>query len=549
MYLNKAKRLPLFFILLLLGEGVLLHSCSEKGGDPTPSGPVPVINSITPASGQVASPVTISGLNMSQDCKIYFPGPNNTTIQASLAGTGSISGEKVLYTHVPAGAVTGKIKVDLKGAVGTSTIDFTVITPTANLTISPTSGAAESTVVLTGTTFATTASGNEVTFLHSSGGRTTALISEVSPTGNYLVVRVPENVAEGDIQVRIGDNIYASTVPFKIRPCNVSTLAGGEAGFADGQGTAAKFQWGEGMATIGTTLYVADANNNRIRKVDLTTGQVTTFAGSDYGFADGVGTAAKFNRPTGITVGTDGQLYITDSNNNRIRKVDPQTAQVTTVAGNATSGTTDGTGTAAILRNPSGITTAADGTLYFTQGSDSHAVRQLNPTTGQVTTIVPASTGGYVDGPAATAKFSFPEGIAVANGYIYVADEANERIRRINLTDKTVSTFAGGTSTGFSSTDGLGLNSSFNAPRGMITDGTFLYIADVNLIRRVDLASAAVSTMVGYNTISFSPKNGACGDAEFDKLKGIARAADGSIYVTETTGFSTDQQLIRKIVP
>jgi hypothetical protein len=83
----------------------------------------------------------------------------------------------------------------------------------------------------------------------------------------------------------------------------------------------------------------------------------------------------------------------------------------------------------------------------------------------------------------------------------------------------------------------------------MITDGTFLYIADANLIRRVDLATAAVSTMVGYNTISFSPKNGACGDAEFDQLKGIAKAADGSIYVTETTGFSTDQHLIRKIVP
>lgn len=547
MYLNKPKRLSLFFLLLLTAEGLVLHSCSEK--DPGPSGPVPVIESVTPSSGQVASPVTISGLNMGQSCKIYFQGPNNTTIQASLAGTGFISGKNVLYTHVPSGAITGKIRVDLGGAIGMSANDYTVITPVANLTVSPAIGAAESTVVLTGTTFSTTKSANEVTFLHSSGGRTTALIAEVGPTGNYLVVRVPENVAEGTIQVRIGDNIYASTVSFKIRPCNVSTLAGGAEGFEDGYGTAAKFGWASSMATIGTALYVADAGNHRIRKIDLSTGQVTTFAGGDAGFADGIGTAAKFNSPYGITAGADGQLYVADSYNNRIRKINPQTAEVTTVAGNANGGTADGTGTAATLKGPVALTAAQDGLIYFTQGSDSHAIRQLNPATGQVTTIIGSGMGGYVDGPAATAKFSFPAAIAVSNGYIYVADEGNERIRRINLADKTVSTFAGGTSTGFASTDGLGVNSSFNKPSGMITDGTYLYIADANLVRRVDLASAAVSTMVGYNTISFSPKNGACGDAEFDELKGIAMAADGSIYVSEATGFSVDQELIRKIVP
>src|ERR1700754_1882345 len=134
MYLNKSKRLLFFFLLLLLGEGVL-HSCSEKGQDPTPSGPVPVINSVTPSSGTIASPVTISGLNMGPSCKIYFQGSNNTRVLGSLAGTGSIAGEKVLYTHVPDGDVTGKIKVELSGVVGVSSSDYTVITPTANLTI------------------------------------------------------------------------------------------------------------------------------------------------------------------------------------------------------------------------------------------------------------------------------------------------------------------------------------------------------------------------------------------------------------------------------
>jgi len=541
-------------VLLICSATALgLFSCGKDESSPKPTGPVPVITRFTPSEGQAGIPVTIAGANFgtNRTTVVYFSGPNNTYLPAAVNGTGFLDGQEIIYTSVPAGAVTGKIKVEMNGQAGESTTPFTILTPVADLTISPTSGAVGSTVVLTGITFSTTAADNRVTFA-GTGSRHSAVVTEAGPNGSYIVVRVPGGVTDGPVQVTIGastSTVHASTVSFRARPCNVTTFAGGSDGYADGTGVTARFAGTGGTAIIANTMYIADAGNHRIRKIDLSSGAVTTFAGADAGFADGTGTSARFNHPAGLVTGADGKLYVNDYGNNRIRSIDPVTATVVTIAGNGTAGTVDGIGANARLSALSDIAAAADGMLYFTQNSDSHAVRQLNPATGQVTTLAGGTGAGLVDGPGSTAKFFFPAGLVAINGALYIADSANEVIRRINLADNTVSTLAGGTPTTFASTDGLGRNSGFNEPLGLATDGTYLYVTDRNVVRRIDLASTAVSTMAGVMTISFSPVNGDCKDAQFAHLGSIAIVPNGTIYLTESSGFSTDLSLIRRIIP
>jgi sugar lactone lactonase YvrE len=176
-------------------------------------------------------------------------------------------------------------------------------------------------------------------------------------------------------------------------------------------------------------LYVTESfsSNRYIRKIDAS-GVITNLAGSGSGYADGTGTAAKFNQPTGIAL-YGGNLYVADANNNRIREIVIASGAVTTLAGDGTEGYADGTGTAAKFNGPWDVAADGTGNLYVADYGN-YCIRKIVIATGEVTTLAGDSTQGDADGPVSTAKFNGPAGIAVdGSGNIYVVD--GQRIRMI----------------------------------------------------------------------------------------------------------------------
>jgi sugar lactone lactonase YvrE len=276
----------------------------------------------------------------------------------------------------------------------------------------------------------------------------------------------------------------------------VTTLAGSSSGALDGTGPAAHFNtpWGIAVGPDGT-VYVADTNNHCIRKV-TPAGDVTTLAGDitthTAGATDGTGPAARLNFPTGLAVGPDGTVYVADGNNNCIRKVTPAGA-VTTLAGNLAThaiGNADGTGAGAGFNFPVGLAADQAGNVYVAD-SQNRCIRKITAT-GVVTTLagdITTGAAGNTDGTGASAHFSSPMGIALdAEGAILVGDHANHCIRKVTPTG-VVTTFAGNvTARAAGNVDGSGLAAQFNLPAGVALDANGdVYVADYNnnCIRKV----------------------------------------------------------------
>jgi len=320
-----------------------------------------------------------------------------------------------------------------------------------------------------------------------------------------------------------------------------TTLAGtGSAGNANGIGTAASFNQPFGVAVdVNGNIYVVDHLNNLIRKI-TPAGVVTTLAGSGaIGHADGQGTAASFNNPTGIAVDVSGNIYVADVSNNLIRKISP-TGLVTTLAGSGLNGSADGQGNAASFSNPSGIAVDAAGNLYIADLSN-NLIRKITPG-GLVTTLAGSGFSGSTDGTGAAASFNQPYGVAVdATGNIYVADWGNNEIRKITP-NGVVTTIAGNVQPG--SADGVGAAASFYRPFGLAVDQSGnIYVADTNneLIREISPAGV-VTTVAGSGTKG--AVNGKTGNTtSFYQPTGIVADGAGDVYVADEFN-----DLIREIV-
>jgi sugar lactone lactonase YvrE len=237
---------------------------------------------------------------------------------------------------------------------------------------------------------------------------------------------------------------FADTGNNRIRRANssgtTSLVAGtGAVGGADNNtGSSATFFQPMGIVKVGNYLYIADTGNHKIRRIDLSNSSfpVTTFAGSTQGDANGTGTNAKFNRPTAITADSDGKyLYVCDTNNNKIKKIEIATANVTTLAGTGTAGYKDGTTSTAQFNSPSGIGYFKSGTteLIYVSDTQNYNIRVI--TGGNVYTFAGSNTYGFADGYGYLTKFNTPMLLWVApdGKNILVADSQNHKIRLLDL--------------------------------------------------------------------------------------------------------------------
>jgi sugar lactone lactonase YvrE len=322
----------------------------------------------------------------------------------------------------------------------------------------------------------------------------------------------------------------------------VSTLAGtpGITGFADGDGTAAVFAFPSGIAVDSEgNMYVADSANRRVRRV-TPAGSVATVAGSTNlpGFADGSGTSVRFGWPGGIAVDGSGNVFVADGINCTIRRVTPAGVASTVAGSPQQCGSADGTGTAARFGTlDGGIAVDASGNLFV---ADSNTIRRVTPA-GVVTTLAgtPSAFGGFANGTGAAALFRTPTGLAVDNaGNVYVADTGNNTIRRI-APGGVVSTLAGSERDSFQpdatgSTDGVGTAARFSAPAGVAVDATgTVYVGDTDnhTIRRITPAGE-VSTVAGSaGQPGSADLEGAL--ARFRFPGALAMDAGGDLYVVD----------------
>ena len=211
----------------------------------------------------------------------------------------------------------------------------------------------------------------------------------------------------------------------------VNTFAGnGSQGSTDGTGTSASFDGPSGIATDGTNLYVMELGGHLLRQIIISTGVVTTTAGDGTnGSSNGTGTSASFNNSYDIT--TDGtNLYVADTFNRLIRQIVISTGVVTTLAGtNGSSGSANGTGTSASFNSPHGITT--DGTNLYVSDTSNNLIRQIVISTGVVTTLAGTGSSGSANGTGTSASFNSPRGITTDGTNLYVVDGSNHLIRMI----------------------------------------------------------------------------------------------------------------------
>lgn len=318
-----------------------------------------------------------------------------------------------------------------------------------------------------------------------------------------------------------------------------------QAGSSDGSGNNARFnQPGAIAVDAGGNLFVTDTANNTLRKITAA-GVVSTLAGSagDTGNADGSGAQARFSHPGGVAIDVAGNLYLADTLNHTIRKVSAA-GLVSTLAGSAgLAGQSDGTAGNARFNQPWGIARDAAGNLYVTD-TGNHTVRKIT-SAGVVTTLAGAAANpGDTDGNGIHAQFNFPRGIAIdSTANLYIADSNNNTIRKLSASGDVIT--LAGTAGAAGSNDGSGQRARFNQPTGIVIDSAGnIRVSDASnqLIRGLSQTSV-VSTLAGAAGIAGNTDSGG-NHARFDQPMGIASDTANNIFVADS-----GNNLIRKVTP
>jgi uncharacterized repeat protein (TIGR01451 family) len=322
----------------------------------------------------------------------------------------------------------------------------------------------------------------------------------------------------------------------------ISTYAGnGFAGYGGDPGPAtsaslnapAQLSWGSGF------LYVADAGNHVIRRIDTTANTIAFVAGGPNtpAFADGPAASARFNNPNGVAVSGGGQVYVADTNNNRVRLITG--GVVSTVAGNGTvPATYNGDGSPATSFNvnaPEGVFVTTTGDVYIAE-EQNYRIRKLTGTT--ISTVVGGTSGfGGDGGPPLSAAINRPYSMAVdAAGAIHMADTFNSRLRVIAAS--VINTVAGNGTIHYSGDGGTGINASFRGQRQLALDpsGSNLYIADEGnqRVRKMNLGTGIVTTVAGTGVLGYNGDGIGATTAYLRQPYGMAVDGSGNLYIADT---------------
>ena len=306
----------------------------------------------------------------------------------------------------------------------------------------------------------------------------------------------------------------------------------GETGLVDGSGQDARFSYPTGVALDDGYLFVADSDNDSIRKIRLDVGNVSTVAGIGVnGNNDGPADQASFSWPIAVTVGPDGNLFVVDPGGHAIRHIDLADVDLTvsTVAGAVgNSGTADGVGTDVRMSEPRGLA-LGDGTDVWLIDTLNSEIRLLDAATAEVVTVAgSAESFEHLDGIGTDARFTNPSAGAWVDGKLFVVETAMHVVRTVDGATHEVVTVAGEpNNSGY--LDGTGTDARFNRPRDIaLAEDGMLYIADNSnhAVRRMDPETFEVTTLVAVD----DPHN------PFTDPEGIIASGDGLLYVTDYTG-------------
>lgn len=335
----------------------------------------------------------------------------------------------------------------------------------------------------------------------------------------------------------------------------ISTIGGSSPGFSGdgGQATLAElYRPAHALVDVSGSLYFSDASNNRVRKID-SSGVITTVAGTLLGYAgeDVTGPNAEFRDPTGVASDANGNLYIADAGNHRIRRIDRQSGLVTTRAGLGLPGFAGDGGPAeqAQFESPSAVVLDKDDNIYVAD-TGNNRVRRIDTLTGVVDTFAGSEVSGFGGdgGSAEAAQLLTPTDLAIDEaGNLFIADSGNHRIRRVDAATHVIATIAGNGAPGYpgAGDGGPAIQASLENPAGLAM-GTWgvLFIADSghNSIRAVDLVSGTIVTVSGSGVASYSGDRTPASSAGLNRPRGLAVDSAGQIYVADT-----DNHAVRKI--
>lgn len=327
----------------------------------------------------------------------------------------------------------------------------------------------------------------------------------------------------------------------------ITTYAGTGSGGDTGDGglaTAAKIQRPRALAFDGSgNLYFADSDNHRIRRIDAGTSIITTVAGNgSQGFLGdgGAATSARLRFPRGVAVAANGDIYIADTENHRIRLVTAATGIITTVAGNGTEGDSGdgGPATSASLDEPHDVALDLGGRLTIAD-TDNHRIRRVSAA-GIISTIAGSGDSGFSgdDGPATAAKINHPSGIHYdVSGDLYIADTENGRVRKVNVSLGTIRTFAGTGTSGYSGDGGSATNAKLKKPTAVAIDASrHLYIADNenHRVRRVEHGTGVIMTIAGTGVGTYDGDGVPAVAASVRNPDGVVVDAAGDVFIADT---------------